>query len=99
MLHIQSFHKIRHLPQFFWLLVQLVDNFCKPKIILLDGLIRALYTVSVLLMSVRKRVAADIGHTEPIHKGLIGLERAIALDLGTILMNCSLAKVDFYKKL
>src|SRR5438477_3630021 len=98
MLHVQSFHKVRHLPRFFWLLVQLVDNFCEPKIILLDRLIRALYTMSILLTSARKRVTDDIGHTEPIHKSLIGLERAIALDLGIVLMNCSPTKVHFRKR-
>src|SRR5437667_12451255 len=98
MLPIQSFHKVRHLPRFFWLLVQLVDNLCEPKIILLDRLVRALYTMSILLTSVRKRVAGDIGRTEPIRKSLIGLERAVVLDLGIILTNCSLAEVHFRKK-
>src|SRR5437667_5377366 len=98
MLRVQSFHKVRHLPRFFWLLVQLIDNFCEPKIILLDRLVRALYAMSILLASERKRVAGDIGHTEPIRKSLIGLERAVALDLGIVLTNSSPTEVHFREK-
>src|SRR5438876_11005947 len=98
MLRVQSFHKVRHLPRFFWLLVQLVDNLCEPKIILLDRLVRALCAVSILLTSARKRVAGDIGRTEPIRKSLIGLESAVVLDLGIILTNGGPAEVTFRKE-